>query len=189
MSAIFKSAMFGIRKIGQLRQYLPQDATLKLVHAFVTSKLDSCNSLLYGLSDQEINKVQRVQNTAARLVLRIPRHQHITPALQKLHWLPVRQRISYKIMLLTYKALHGTAPEFISDLIQEYVPGRALRSSSQSLLVVPKSSMKTYGERSYAVAAAKLWNSLPDKICQAPTLDTFKSRLKTHLFTQYFHQD
>ena len=147
VSNLCKSAMFGIRKIGQLCQYLPQDATLKLVHAFVTSKLDSCNSLLYGLSDQEINKVQRVQNTAARLVLRIRRHQHITPALQKLHWLPVRQRISYKIMLLTYKALHGTAPEFISDLIQEYVPARALRSSSQSLLVVPRSSMKTYGDR------------------------------------------
>ena len=181
-----KGALFGIRKIGQIRHYLSQDTTVKLVHAFVTSKLDSCNSLLFGLQEQDIMKVQQVQNTAARLVLRVPRHEHITPALEELHWLPVRQRINYKILLMTYKALNGMAPEFISDLIQLYVPTRSLRSSSGSHLEVPCSVTKFYGERAYASAAAHLWNTLPNNICQAPSLTIFKSLLKTHLFRQHF---
>ena len=181
-----RGAMFGIYKIGQLRRYLSKEATLKLVHAFVTSKLDSCNSLLYGLPECHIVKVQRVQNAAARLVLRVPRHEHITPALEELHWLPVRQRIAYKILLITYKALHGTAPGFISNLIQRYAPARILRSNSASRLVVSKTSTKTYGDRAYASAAAKLWNDLPVTIRQAPSLSVFKSHLKTHLFKQYY---
>ena len=178
--------MMGIYKIGKLRRYLSKDATVKLIHAFVTSKLDSCNSLLYGLPECDIVKVQRVQNTAARLVLRIPRHDHITPALEELHWLPVRQRIAYKILLITYKALHGMAPGFIANLIQRYVPARALRSASACRLVVKKTSTKTYGDRSYVSAAAKLWNDLPITIRQAPSLSVFKSHLKTHLFKQFY---
>ncbi|XP_072039525.1 uncharacterized protein [Amphiura filiformis] len=99
-----KSALLGIRKIGRIRQYLTRKSTTKLVHAFVTSKLDTCNSLLYGLPDREIAKVQKVQNVAARLVLRISRHEHVTPALEELHWLPIKQRVAYKIMLVTYNS-------------------------------------------------------------------------------------
>ena len=108
------------------------------------------------------------------------------PALEELHWLPVRQRINYKILLMTYKALNGMAPEFISDLIQLYVSARSLRSSSGSRLEVPCSVTKFYGERAYASTAAHLWNSLPNNICQAPSLTIFKSLLKTHLFRQHF---
>ncbi len=151
----------------------------------MTSKLDSCNSLLYGLPECDIVKVQRVQNTAARLVLRIPRHEHITPALVELHWLPVRQRIVYKILLITYKALHDMAPEFITNLIQRYVPTRSLRSASACRLVVKRTLTKTYGDRSYVSAAANLWNDLPITIRQAPSLSVFKSHLKTHLFKQW----
>ncbi len=182
-----KAAMFGIRKIGKLRHYLTQDATVKLIHAFVTSKLDSCNSLLFGLSEQDISKLQRVQNTAARLALRLSRHERITPALEELHWLPIQQRVSYKLLLLTYKVLHGMAPEFISDLVQVYAPTRVLRSSSESRLKVPRSSTKFYGDRAYSCAAANLWNNIPNNIRQAPTLSMFKSHLKTHLFKQHFN--
>ena len=100
---VCKSAMFGIRNIGQIRQYLTQDSTAKLIHAFVTSKLDSCNSLLFGLMDRDVMKVQRVQNTAARLVLRVISTWNITPALESLHWLPIQQRAVYKILLITFK--------------------------------------------------------------------------------------
>ncbi|XP_072046906.1 uncharacterized protein [Amphiura filiformis] len=184
-----KSALLGIRKIGRIRQYLTRESTTKLVHAFVTSKLDTCNSLLYGLPDREIAKVQKVQNVAARLVLRISRHEHITPALEELHWLPIKQRVAYKIMLVTYKALHGMSPVFISDIIHVYVPTRSLRSSAGCRLKVIKSSTKFYGDRSFAFAASKLWNDLPSEIRQATTLGIFQSRLKTHLFRQYFNGD
>ena len=179
--------MIGIRKIGQIRHYLSHDITVKLVHAFVTSRLDSCNSLLFGLPEREMMKVQRVQNTAARLVLRIRRQDHITPALEDLHWLPVCQRVVYKILLLTYKSLHDSAPVFVCDIIHRYVPSRSLRSASESRLVLPNSSLKSYGDRSFAYAAPFLWNNLPIRIRKASSLATFKSQLKTHLFKQYFY--
>ena len=183
---VCKSAMFGIRKIGQIRQYLTQDSTAKLVHAFFTSKLDSCNSLLFGLMDRDVMKVQRVQNTAARLVLSVSRREHITPALESLHWLPIQQRAVYKILLITFKALRGMAPAFISDLLSLYKPSRELRSSSDCQLRVIKSSTKFYGERSYAFAAAKLWNKLPPSIRHATNPGIFKAKLKTRFFPAAF---
>ncbi len=184
---VCKSAMFGIRKISQIRQYLTQESTAKLVHAFVTSKLDSCNSLLFGLPERDLLKVQRVQNTAARLVLRVSRREHITPALESLHWLPIQQRVMYKILLITFKALNGMAPAFISDLLALYKPSRTLRSSSARQLCVAKASTKFYGERSYSFAAANLWNKLPADIRHSYSLVHFKSNLKTHFFRLHFY--
>ena len=90
---------------------------------------------LYGLPDSHIAKLQRIQNSAARLVTRTCFHDHITPVLQKLHWLPVRYRIMYKILILTYKCIHGLAPLYLQELIQEYKPTRNLRSSSKLNLI------------------------------------------------------
>jgi len=186
---VCRNAYLGIRKISQIRHYLNRETTNTLVHAFVTSRLDTCNSLLHGLTDREIAKVQRVQNTAARLVLRIPRYEHITPALKELHWLPIQQRSAYKIMLITYKALHGMSPDFISDIIHIHNPTRMLRSSTACRLQAFKSSTKFYGDRSFSFASAQLWNNLPGDIRNASSLNIFKTRLKTHLFKQYFILD
>ena len=115
---VCKGALFGIRKIDKIRSYLTEAATLRLEHVFVTSRLDTCNSLLYGIPDGDLHKVQIIQNTATRHFLRVRRGDHITPSLEKLHWLPVKQRVIYEILFLVYKALHGMAPEYISDLVQ-----------------------------------------------------------------------
>ena len=128
--ALYGVVLIAIRKIGQIRHYLDDDTTLRLVHAFVTSRLDSCNSLLYGLPDKELSKVQRVQNTAARLVSCLPRSHHVTPVLMKLHWLPVKMRTIYKILLLTFKAQIGKSPVYLSELVHQYAPTRSLRSST-----------------------------------------------------------
>ena len=109
-----------IRKISKIRQYLDYDTATRLVHALVTSRLDSCNSLLYGLPDKDLAKLQRIQNIAARLICRIPPSQHITPILQNLHWLPVNIRIAYKINLLTYKSKAGLSPTYLSNLLLCY---------------------------------------------------------------------
>ena len=188
VSNIVKSAMIAIRKIGQIRQYLDANTTARLVHAFVTSKLDSMNSLLYGLPQNEIAKIQLVQNTAARLVLCKSRREHVTPLLRQLHWLPVEYRSKFKILLLTYKAMNAMAPAFICDLIQRYVPERELRSSCENFLVESRTNNKFYGERAFVTASPFLWNHLPSNLRHATSVEMFKSRLKTHFFCKCFEQ-
>ena len=116
------------------------------------------------------------------------KYDRITPFLKELHWLPVKQRILFKILLFTYKALKAPAPQYISDFLVQYKPARALRSSDKKLLQVPHFKLKTYGGRSFSYIAPYLWNQLPDAIRQAPSFATFKSnlKLKTHLFHQVF---
>ena len=122
------------------------------------------------------------KNTAARLVVRERKSAHITPVLSNPHWLPVQQRVIFKLLLVTYKALNGIAPTYIIDLLRPHIPTRTLRSNSQNLLTVPRVRTETYGERSFSCAAPKLWNNLPDSIKQCPTIDEFKAKLKTYLF-------
>jgi hypothetical protein len=157
---MIKSAYFALKNIGKIRNYINQPGCERLIHAFITSKLDMCNSILIGLPSSEIDKLQRLQNTAARLVVRANKNDHITPILRRLHWLPVRARIDFKVLLITYKALHNQAPDYIKELVVEYKPGRSLRSSTQHLLVVPPTKTKT-GDRTFQAAAPKLWNLLP----------------------------
>ena len=159
-----------------------------LVHAFISSRLDYCNALLYGLPDTLQGKVQRVLHIAARVVTQTPPRDHITPVLKDLHWLPVHLRSIYKILLMTYKALHGMAPEYICELITvRERTGMRLRSEEAIVLVVPpKPCLPSYGDRAFYIAAPVLWNALPANIRQAKTLETFKSLLKTHLFRRAY---
>ena len=125
-------------------------------------------------------------NSAARLTLGMKKHDHITPALKKLHWLPVEQRIMFKILCLTFKALHGLAPGYIADLIKPYSPTRALHSSDHQLLCIPKVNTKKFGERSFSHAAPRLYNGLPFDLRQSTSFECFKSNLKTYLFRMAF---
>ena len=122
------------------------------------------------------------------LILGIGKFSHITPALYKLHWLPISLRIDYKILLLTFKCIYGLAPTYLSDLIN-IKPNSLynLRSTGKLLLDHPKGKMlTTLGARSFSAAAPKLWNSLPvDR--QATSLNSFKTRLKTYLFKKYLY--
>ena len=114
------------------------------VISLVTSRFDYCNGLLCGIPEELIRKLQRVQNNAARVITLTKKYDHITPVLKELHWLPVRRRIEFKILLLAYKCLHGTAPSYLRELLKEYVPPRTLRSTSKNLLCEPRNNMKTY---------------------------------------------
>jgi len=189
ISNICKSAYFHIRNIGSIRNLLTHDAAAQLIHSLITSRFDYCNSLLYGLSECKINRLQKIQNTAARILMKSPRYCHITPVLKQLHWLPVRQRITFKILIITYRAFYGLAPSYICDLIVRLSSSRSLRSNDKCLLAIPKTKLKSYGDRAFNFAAAKEWNSLPLSIRQSKSLGIFKSSIKTFLFNQYFTND
>ena len=168
------STSIAIRNIGKIRKYIGPSETARLIHAYVTSKLDHCNSVLYGLPDHQLSKLQRIQNTAARVITRTKQSEHIQPVLYNLHWLPIKQRIVYKILLLTYKVLNGLCPDYLRELIERYRPGRALRSSGLNLLTVPSTNTAFYGDTAFSVAAPKLWNSLPKELKNSETLENFQ---------------
>ena len=161
---VCKSAFYHLRTISRIRKYVSTQTTEILIHAFVTSKLDHCNSLLYNVPKNVIKKLQSVQNAAARLITRSRKCDHITPILLDLHWLPVSERIKFKILLLTFKALHQQSPTYIQDLITRYLPSRSLRSSSTLSLNPVSFNLKTYGSRAFSVSAPELWIKLPDDI-------------------------
>ena len=158
-----------------------------LIHAFVTSKLDHCNSLLYKVPKNVIKKLQSVQNAAARLITRSRKCDRITPILLvDLHWLPVSEGIKFKILLLTFKALHQQSPTYIQDLITRYLPSRSLRSSSTLSLNPVCFNLKTYGSRAFSVSAPELWNKLPNDIRSCENLNLFKHKIKTYLFKNFY---
>ena len=182
-----KSAWFHLRNIGRIRHFLDSKSTERLVHAFITSKLDINNALLYGLPDYSLQKLQRIQNAAARMISRLPKRCHITPVLVQLHWLPVSHRIKYKILLTVHKALFGKAPLYILDLLEIKRNTRSLRSSDHHMsLVIPKSNSVTYGDRCFRYAAPLLWNRLPTALRCTDNLNSFKRQLKTFLFSDAY---
>ena len=152
----------------------------KLVHVFVTSRLDYCNALLSGCANYTLKGLQLIQNAAACILTRTRRFEHISPVLASLHWLAVKFQIDYKILLRTFKALHGLAPLYLKDLLFPYTPSRMLRSQGAGLLVIPRIAKSTIGGRAFSYRALLLSNKLPDHVQSADTITLFKARLKTY---------
>ena len=182
-----KLCFFQLRQLRSIRRSLTTEATALIVHAFINSRLDYCNSLLYGISDCLLNKLQRVQNAAARLIANKRKYDHITPVLRDtLHWLPIPQRIDYKLSMLVFKGLNGMGPQYLSELLVPVssVTGRQqLRSAQKCDLVVPRTRCSTLGSRAFAVCGPTVWNSIPRDIrIQSKSVHEFGKKLKTHLF-------
>ena len=156
------------------------------MHAFITCRLDNLNGLLAGVPKYLIKRLQLIQNHAARLITKTPKYEHISGVLRDLHWLPVAARIDYKVLLLTYKALNCLAPVYITDMLRLKENSRPLRSSDKMLLDVPKTRLKTVGDRAFSAYAPKVWNMLPLHIKSSQSVDTFKADLKTHLFRKVY---
>ena len=157
------------------RSCLTQKAAVRLIYSLVISRINYANCLLYDLPQCLISKLQRVQNAAARLVVRCHRCEHITPVLMKLHRLSVKQRV-----LLVFRAQHRLAPPYIADLLEQRAT-RVLRSTTNNDFYVPPSRSR-YGDRMFSVAGPRPWNSLPAEMKKTCCLVTFKRLLKTHLF-------
>ena len=182
------SAFFYLYNIRHIRKYITRECTEKLVHA-ITSRLDYCNSLLYGVPDCQIKKLQRVMNASARLIFCMPKYCHITPILKELHWLPVRFRIDFKILLLTFKILRGLAPKYLSDLINVLPPSRySLRRNDNGVLLNGHTNITkaTMGDRAFMVSAPRIWNSMPLTARTTENISEFKRCVKTFLFRKAF---
>ena len=166
VSSIIKTANFYLTNIGRARRLLTVDATKLAVHTLVTSRLDYCNSLLIGISQKLKRRLNNVQRTAARLITKKRKFDSITPELIKLHWLPIHQRIDFKVIVLMFKALHKQSPHNIMDILQNGAERRHRRSNCSCLFyfVVPRTSHITFADRAFSIHGPKLWNKLPNHI-------------------------
>ena len=183
-----KTAFFHLRNIARLRPSLTLADAEKLVHAFVSSRLDYCNSLFIGINSYNLQRLQYIQNCAARILMRVRKYDHITPILKSLHWLPVSFRVEFKVSLLTHQCIYGNAPPYLKELLtpQNSSLGPNLRSSSANLLQRNWTDLVTMGDRAFCSIAPKLWNALPKHLRKPQSVEAFKRGLKTHLFRRAF---
>ena len=167
----------------RVRVYMYIHVHYILVQAFISCRLDYCNSLMSGMADSLLQKVQSVQNAAARLVSGASRRDHITPVLRELHWLPVRQRIHFKLGCLMYKSLSGQTPQYLADDVQLVADSgrRRLRSARYRTCVVPRTH-NSFGHRSFSAAGPRVWNALPPELRHDISFGLFRRKLKSHSF-------
>ena len=198
ITSLSKSCFYHIRDLRRIRDTLDFNTACTIGTSLVHSKLDYCNSLYYNLPAYQIDRLQSIQNCLARTVCRTSKFSHITPTLQSLHWLKVKQRIEYKIVSLTYNALQFHQPSYLSNLLIQQPNIYNTRSSALITLKRPAASRAAVAKRSFCHSAPALWNLLPpvfrQPACQSrepnKTLvlsrDSFLAQLKTYLFSLSF---
>ena len=178
-----------LRRIRCIRRSASRPVLESLVVSLVLSRLDYGSATLAGLPNQLLNRLQSVQNAAARLIFAARRCDHVTPLLRGLHWLRVPERISFRLAVLVHRCLHGSAPAYLATDLQS-VSGvcarQRLRSATTTALVVPRTKHTTIGDRAFPVTAASVWNSLPESVRSLPSLPTFRRKLKTLLFARSY---
>ena len=177
-----QTVRYQLRNLSFIRKCLSKSAAEILIHALISSRLDFANSLLYNLPKRDVTKLQRLQNSAARLLTLTKKSESISPILHSLHWLPVDKRIIFKILLLIHHSVYSLSPTYLRNSIPKYIPTRNLRSSSDTLLLQIPRIKHVWGERAFSVMGPKLWNELPLQLRQLSQTEKFKSQLKTYLF-------
>ena len=174
-----KAAQFHIRALRHTRQSLSKEMTCHVACAIVGAKLDYCNGILHGISTTNINKLQQVQNTLARVVTGGRKYDHITPVLKELHWLPIKHRIDFKLATIVYKVKPTQEPSYLAELLIDHNSNRNLQSNDCYLLERPR-TRTALATRAFSVAAPNIWNCLPNILKTQDTIKEFKSKLKTH---------
>jgi hypothetical protein len=197
VTEVVRNCNYHIKSLRHIRPLLDIDSAKTVACSLVGSRLDYCNSSLSGISRNNLDRLQRTQNTLARVVCKADRRSSPAALLKSLHWLPISQRIDFKIALTVFKARIGLTPSYISDLLTPYVPKRNLRSTVDNLLVIPF-SRTAISARAFRSYGPTLWNNLPSGLrqlfdfdtvsydCAVSAVNIFKKRLKTILFTAAF---
>ena len=181
ISAICSSCIYNIWDLRCIHRHHDLESAKLLANDFVSSHLDYWYSLLSGIAETDLTKLQRVLNRLARVVTKSPPFTRSVPLLRSLHWLPVKYRVHFKICLLTYKALHEEQPVYLCSLIAISLPSCSLRSNRGITLSIPRIKTNT-GARAFRYCAPSLWNNLPLSVRPAISAATFRRRLKTYLF-------
>ena len=186
VSNLCSSLKFHIRNISQIRRYLDTQLCHTVVRALVLSRLDYCNSLLLGSMTSDFDHLQRVQNWAAKLICGGRKFDHATPYLRQLHWLPVRERVHFKVLMMAFKCIQGLVPDYLSSCLPLHHSSRTgLRSGSDNTLLKdcpPVNSLIISHRRTFSYAVPHYWNDLPRNIRTSVSLAVFKKILKTRLF-------
>ena len=185
VTATCRSCFFQLRQLRAIRSSLTTDAAKTLAQAFVGGRLDYCNSLLYGVSKDLLRRLQSVQNAAARFITGARKYDHISPVLRDLHWLPLRQRIIFKIATLMHQCLNGLAPSYLAtDCIAiSSMPGRRqLRSAASGQLYIPRTKTMTFGPRSFKVSGPTIWNDLPARLKDSSLSKTLSENCLKHFY-------
>jgi hypothetical protein len=184
--AVTRSCFYQIRQLRSIRRLVSVDAAKTLVNSFISSRVDYCNSLYYGVNDGVHKKLQLVFNAAARLITGQRRSEHITRTLNDLHWLRVPQRVDYKIASITRRCMLGQGPQYLSDHLTPISSIQArshLRSADRGDLIVPKTRTAKAGGRGFRMSGPVVWNSLPLSLRNYElSCSNFRSKLKTHLY-------
>ena len=184
---ISKAIYLEIRKLKHISKFVDESSLKTLASSYILSRFDYCNALFKGMPKYQFEKLQKLQNFAAKVILRKSMYDHVTPCLIELHWLPINFRVDYKIALLAFKCLNGLAPKYLSDLIEVYVPPRALRSSSSIFFKSKVTKFKTLGDKSFSSSAPTVWNTLPVSLRNETSIEIFKKNLKTYFFRKAFN--
>ena len=185
ISQTCRACFYHIRDLRRIRKSLTLDLAKQIAVAIVSSKLDYCNSLFHKMPEKDIARLQRVQNCLARVVTKTPRFSRSVPILKRLHWLPVKFRIHFKICAITFRTLKENQPAYLTDLLVRPKCSKYLRSTNSNRFVVPRIKTKT-GSRAFSISGPALWNALPVPIRNAKTILTFQTLLKSHLFDLAF---
>ena len=188
INCIAGACFFQLRRLRQLRNVISPQALQRVVSALILSRLDYCNSVLAGFPASALALLQRVQNSAAMLVAGLGPRDHVTSALRTLHWLPVVQRIQYKLCVLTHAAFYKYGPVYLTELFVpvSQLPGRSrLRSADSFMLDVPRVK-SSVGGRAFSVSGPRAWNDLPQSLRATSDFLVFKRQLKTHFFNIAF---
>ena len=185
VNSVARKCFYTIKNMFRIRRCLDESSAKTMVCTMITSHLDYCNVILCGLPDSTLKHLTRIQRMSARFVSQRAKYDHITPTMKQLHWLPIRHRIHYKVLLLTYKSMNGLAPSYLEDLIKKR-PMKRTRADGNNDLSVPRIKKTTFGGRSFAYTGATLWNSLPRELKLCSNLNQFKKDLKTYLFTKAY---
>ena len=180
------TAMRNLQKIRCIRQFLTLETCKTVIQGLVIAHLDYANGLFFGMQEISVKRLQRIQNSAAKLILRKGKYDSSTECLKALHWLPIRLRIQFKIIVMVHKCLIGEAPQYLKDKLKFKASSRALRSSvDTSILEVPFTKRNIFADRAFSVAGPKLWNEVPRDIREMTSTVSFKKALKTFLFTKF----
>ena len=188
VSAITKSCFYHLRRLRLVKNYLDNQSVMKLVYAFILSRIDRCNSILVGLPDVTVAPITRVLHAAARLISGTKRHEHITPILRELHWLPLQSRIRFKLCVLMHGIKYNHCPDYLRNdvVLCSEVPTLArLRSSTHGEFVKRRANFK-YGKRAFSVAGPNAWNKLSTELKIISSVQIFKKKLKKFLFDKYY---